>query len=373
MTSVADTHPDADDDLSEISPELVLVDPELAKRLREREPAPVEDPRPTPVLRLVSAAASPAPVESVDSPPAAVENVDAPAPAVSEPVTTAAETHDPSEPEAVVPSEPEAVVAPAEPETVVPQPSLEPPIEEMIVPRTVPADGFVMREAEPATDAEPLAVETRQVFPPRAPSPPARRRGRLLRFVLAAAIASVAVIAILSFTGTSPLPTTGVSSFPVAGDGTPDAATPAPAPTSGQPAAQPKKPAAQPKKPTKRPATQTPSASKPKSSAKSTAKPATKPKSGAVTKKPAATATEPRRFAWAPVDGASSYHVELFRGSDRVFAGDTKQPVLELGPTWRHQGRVMKLTDGTYRWYVWSVTASGRSAQAIVQATLSIP
>ena len=68
-----------------------------------------------------------------------------------------------------------------------------------------------------------------------------------------------------------------------------------------------------------------------------------------------------------------SYHVELFRGPDRVLARDTKQPVLELGSTWRHEGRVMRLTEGSYRWYVWSVTSSGRNPQAIVQATLSVP
>ena len=35
MRSVADIPGDADDDLAEISPELVLVDPELARRMRE--------------------------------------------------------------------------------------------------------------------------------------------------------------------------------------------------------------------------------------------------------------------------------------------------------------------------------------------------
>ena len=35
MRSVADIPGDADDDLPEISPELVLVDPELARRMRE--------------------------------------------------------------------------------------------------------------------------------------------------------------------------------------------------------------------------------------------------------------------------------------------------------------------------------------------------
>jgi hypothetical protein len=88
--------------------------------------------------------------------------------------------------------------------------------------------------------------------------------------------------------------------------------------------------------------------------------------------KPAARA-EPRRFAWAPVEGALRYHIELFRGADRILAVDTTQPVLELGTTWRHQGKVVRLTPGAYRWYVWPVTKTGRAVQAVVQAKLEIP
>jgi hypothetical protein len=107
-----------------------------------------------------------------------------------------------------------------------------------------------------------------------------------------------------------------------------------------------------------------------------TPNPATKPKTsskpaaGAATRKAAPAKT--RRFAWAPVEGATGYHVELFRGADRVLAQDTKEPVLELGSTWRYQGREMHLTPGTYRWYVWPITQAGRASQAIVQAKLPV-
>jgi hypothetical protein len=96
-----------------------------------------------------------------------------------------------------------------------------------------------------------------------------------------------------------------------------------------------------------------------------------KPAAGAETPKPPAPAAT-RRFAWAPVEGATGYHVELFRGADRVLAQDTKEPVLELGSTWRYQGREMRLTPGTYRWYVWPITQAGRASQAIVQAKLPV-
>jgi hypothetical protein len=53
MTSAAEMHQDPDDHAA-ISPELALVDPELARRLREREPATVVDETPpSPLLRLV--------------------------------------------------------------------------------------------------------------------------------------------------------------------------------------------------------------------------------------------------------------------------------------------------------------------------------
>jgi hypothetical protein len=81
----------------------------------------------------------------------------------------------------------------------------------------------------------------------------------------------------------------------------------------------------------------------------------------------------PRRFAWAPVENAVAYHVELFRGGDRILARETTKPVLELGESWRHEGRLVRLTPGAYRWYVWPVTSRGRATQAVVQARLTVP
>jgi hypothetical protein len=81
----------------------------------------------------------------------------------------------------------------------------------------------------------------------------------------------------------------------------------------------------------------------------------------------------PRRFSWAPVENAVAYHVELFRGADQILARETTKPVLDLGESWRHEGRLVRLTPGTYRWYVWPVTSSGRAAQAVVQARLTVP
>jgi hypothetical protein len=91
-----------------------------------------------------------------------------------------------------------------------------------------------------------------------------------------------------------------------------------------------------------------------------------------VSTRPLPTAPLPRRFTWAPAKRASGYDVELFRGSERVFVAETDAPAVEIPSTWTHAGRRRTLEPGTYRWYVWPVTRSGRSARAIVQANFVV-
>ena len=106
---------------------------------------------------------------------------------------------------------------------------------------------------------------------------------------------------------------------------------------------------------------------------------APEPPSGGTVPKPAApvprpaTRPQPQRFAWAPTTGASAYHVELFLGSSRVFAADTKRATLTIPARWKSGGRTRSLRPGDYRWYVWPVFSGQRAAEAIVQATLTIP
>ena len=79
-----------------------------------------------------------------------------------------------------------------------------------------------------------------------------------------------------------------------------------------------------------------------------------------------------RRFAWAPLESAESYHVELFRGDDRVFAANSRLPQLTVPARWTHEGQRQSLTPGAYRWYVWPIVAGRRAVSAIVQARLVI-
>jgi hypothetical protein len=89
-------------------------------------------------------------------------------------------------------------------------------------------------------------------------------------------------------------------------------------------------------------------------------------------RKPAPPAAQPRRFAWAPIAGSSGYRVELYRGSERIFAGGTTRAQIVIPGTWKSGGRVHRLVPGEYRWYVWPIVDGERAPTAIVQATLTV-
>jgi hypothetical protein len=423
MRSVADiSGDDVEDDLSGISPELVLIDPELARLVRERQVDEASLTARRSTLRLVEGGSAepaivPRAVETAPPLPAAptAETVTSsvPAPVVEPPreevapVAFSASTPVVAEPVVDVLPVPVPVHAPepgvvarrvieAEPARAVPAPDVEAPaplvpdrLADVTVPPAQPTPGFSTMPhpvARPATQRRARASAGR------------RKRGRargILAFLVAVAVASAAVLGITRLTaGSSEGPsgkgaTAAVGAPPVAaksGGKTKAASSGKQTAVKKQPVRSKPKPAA-----TKPAATQKRSgaktSTKPKTTA--TAKPKTqasvKPKPKTTTARPKAAATPPkkaaaapapaetRRFAWAPVDGAVGYHVELFKGADRVLEKETTEPVLELGPSWRYAGRETRLTPGSYRWYVWPVTKSGRSTEAVVQATLDVP
>ncbi|MDQ3671834.1 MAG: hypothetical protein M3364_05270 [Actinomycetota bacterium] len=86
-----------------------------------------------------------------------------------------------------------------------------------------------------------------------------------------------------------------------------------------------------------------------------------------------APAPTPQRFAWAPTPNASAYHVELFRGSSKVFEADTKHPAMTIPARWVFDQRRQSLEPGSYRWYVWPLVSGTRASSAIVQSSLVVP
>ena len=185
MTSVADIPDDADDDLSGISPELVLVDPELARLVRERQPVPA-----TPaltrasMLRLVRAidpteeaeapiVPRPSPRTDVEVSPTVRDEPSMPIPAAPR-QDEAADARLPSvaPPAPAIEAEPEPAVDPVTAAPVVAKPEPEPAVDpvpaasvvaepepEVIVPATriVEAESTIDAEPGPAVDPVPAA------------------------------------------------------------------------------------------------------------------------------------------------------------------------------------------------------------------------
>jgi hypothetical protein len=384
-----------------VSPELALVDPSLAERLREALPdAPVRVVPPPPRLGaaepippLVSVAEptdgtevvpdSPLTTGATDPvglrlvPPALPDEDDA----VDEDVTVPEPAPLDSLPD-LVPPEPEPVLpAPAAFVVVSPEPVVEPepepvevvestPIPEPELPGVPTAEPELppVPEPEPKPEPEPEreAVHVEAAVPVqsstealRAARPPLvlprrrRRRWRrtllLLLFLLVVA-GSLVAVGVVAERGER-----AIAEANEQGAEAPVIERPA---VSGAPSAEP---------PAGQPSSESATPSEPEGSGAASG--STTPKSTP----PASQTPTPRRFAWAPVENAVAYHVELFRGADRILARETTKPVLELGESWRHEGRLVRLTPGAYRWYVWPVTSSGRATQAVVQARLTVP
>src|SRR5919201_799800 len=62
---------------------------------------------------------------------------------------------------------------------------------------------------------------------------------------------------------------------------------------------------------------------------------------------------------WPAVKGARYYHVQLFRGSKRIFAAWPSGPELGLPVAWKWSGHRYRLVHGLYRWYVWAGMGRG--------------
>jgi hypothetical protein len=65
-----------------------------------------------------------------------------------------------------------------------------------------------------------------------------------------------------------------------------------------------------------------------------------------------ATVNAPPRLAWAAVDKATHYNVQLWRRG-KIFSAWPKGTSIRLRRAWTYGGRRYRLTPGRYRWYVW--------------------
>jgi hypothetical protein len=366
VTSVAFSTPLEPD---QVSPELALVDPDLAARARALLPEP-PDALASPSIEAPKPDAGPAPYVAAESPTAPE----------GRPADMADTLPAALSPSNVLPLRPRPLVETREPATVVsgplakeyshPRPEVEVG-ERTAMPESALAPGAGSRTGtagvwlaaamdRTSSSAGPVAAALRQGA--------AAHRRMLVAFAAGAVAASFVVVGVIAALGES-------GGQQAAADGgspalvppTVVSPTPPPASSTRSPGAGKTPTAASPTK-------SSVSAKKGAASAKTSS---VSPKKAAAAKKsaaaPAAATVPPRRFAWAPVDGAVGYRVELFRGDQQVLQATTTDPVYELPGAWRHKGRAERLTAGGYRWYVWPVLSSGPAAEAVVQAKLTVP
>jgi hypothetical protein len=60
----------------------------------------------------------------------------------------------------------------------------------------------------------------------------------------------------------------------------------------------------------------------------------------------------PPRLAWVPVEKATYYNVQVWRGG-KIFSAWPARSSIKLTRSWTYAGRRYQLTPGRYRWYVW--------------------
>jgi hypothetical protein len=63
--------------------------------------------------------------------------------------------------------------------------------------------------------------------------------------------------------------------------------------------------------------------------------------------------TAPPKLVWVASPGAHYYNVQLFRGAVKMLSVWPTKTSLALPRGWKYRGRRYRLTQGTYRWYVW--------------------
>jgi hypothetical protein len=88
---------------------------------------------------------------------------------------------------------------------------------------------------------------------------------------------------------------------------------------------------------------------------------------------PTPAAASPRRFAWAPAPGATSYEVAIYKADVRVFRARTTTASIVIPERTQRTGSSPLLGPGTYQWYVWPVRHGRRDSVALVRSTLVVP
>jgi hypothetical protein len=80
----------------------------------------------------------------------------------------------------------------------------------------------------------------------------------------------------------------------------------------------------------------------------------------------------PRRFAWPPAPGATSYEVAVYRGDVPVFRARTTRTSIVIPERTKQSRSSRLLVPGTYKWYVWPVRKGRPASVALVRSTFVV-
>jgi hypothetical protein len=82
-----------------------------------------------------------------------------------------------------------------------------------------------------------------------------------------------------------------------------------------------------------------------------------------------------RVLRWKPVQHASYYNVQLYRGGKKILSTWPTGTHLRLRRSWSYAGHHFRLKPGRYRWYVWpgyGARSAARYGRMIAARTLKI-
>ena len=63
---------------------------------------------------------------------------------------------------------------------------------------------------------------------------------------------------------------------------------------------------------------------------------------------------KPPLLRWRKVAKARYYNVQVFRKGKKILSAWPSKPHYQLRRTWRYRGHRYRLSDATYRWYLWA-------------------
>ncbi len=79
----------------------------------------------------------------------------------------------------------------------------------------------------------------------------------------------------------------------------------------------------------------------------------------------------PPLLRWKAVARARHYNVQLFRNGRKIYTSWPTRPRLQLKARWKYNGRMYRMTPGSYTWIVWP-NVRGKYTKALGQSSFRV-